>query len=200
MRTIAVGCMLAAVLLTGCAFQRGARLTSSPQQVGSEQLIQVTACQLMETPWRYDHRLVEVSTDIVFGFEVFNVWQGDCTAQLKSAGIWLEYGDRDSSGGRYEYGEPAAGVGSRPLVIEGIPCELKKDAAFKTFDQLIHREGNTAVHADLIGRFFAGRPMPTPSKLWGGYGHMGGYSLLVIARVVSSVPLRTTLPTPPPGS
>jgi hypothetical protein len=153
----------------------------------------------MEMPWRYDHRLVEVSTAIVFGFEMFNVWQGDCTARLRSAGIWLDYGDQDNPGAWHGHRESVADAGSRPLVIEGVPCELRKDAAFRTFDQLIHQGDEAAVRATLIGRFFAGRPIPSPGKLWGGYGQMGGYSLLVITRVVSSSPLKTALP-PPPGS
>lgn len=186
MKMLAVACTLAVALLGGCAIQREARQPTSSQKEVSDRLIQVTTCQLLETPWRYDHRLIEVSADVSFGFEEFNLWPGDCTAQLKSAGIWLDYG-----GVTMTHSPP------HPLVIEGIPCYLKKDAAFIAFDELIHRRDSAAVRATLIGRFFAGQPMPTPSRLWGGYGQMGGYSLLVITQVLSSLQLNTKLPPHP---
>lgn len=193
-------CMVVTALLASCAIQAGTWQPMPSQQGNSEEWMQVTSCQLMETPWRYDHRLVEVSADVSFGFEEFNLWPSHCKAQIKSGGVWLAYGDRNNSRGLHEYGETAPRADSLPLVVEGVPCELRKDAAFKIFDKLIHRGGEVAVHATLIGRFFAGRPLPTSSKLWGGYGQMGGYSLLVITQVTSSSPLKTMLPSPPPES
>jgi hypothetical protein len=44
-------------------------------------------------------------------------------------------------------------------------------------------------HASLVGRFFAGKEISDPrGKRWGGYGHMGCCSLLVIQRVLSVDP------------
>jgi len=173
-------------------------LAISPEQRRPEQAVQVTVCQLLKEPWRYDHALVQVSGDVLHGFEVFQIYPDHCPEAPNSMGVWLEYGGERSSGTMYCCGVTADRKRPDPLVIEGIRSSLKLDEAFQRFDALIDGEALTRVNATLIGRFFSGRRLRHPKGAWGGYGHMGSFSLLVIEQVRSSLPMSPAIPPPPP--
>lgn len=174
-------------------------LAISPQQRRPERAFQVTVCELVKDPGRYDHALVQVSGDLLHGFEVFQIYPDHCPEAPNSQGVWLEYGGTNQSGTMYCCGVTADRKRSEPLVVEGVRTDLKVDAAFQRFDSLIAGEDLTRVNATLIGRFFSGRPMRYPKGVsWGGYGHMGGYSLIVIQQVRSSVAKFPAIPEPPP--
>jgi hypothetical protein len=103
-------------------------------------------------------------------------------------GIWLEYGGRVRSGAKFCCGVSMERVRSEDLVIEGIATSIVEDDLFRSFDKQVHPNGHA--RATFIGRYFAGqrndrRLLNDPnSYLWGGFGHMGMYSLLVIQQVV----------------
>jgi hypothetical protein len=73
------------------------------------------------------------------------------------------------------------------LIVEGIRTSLVNDHNFRAFDARVYPSGE--VKARLIGRYFAGTRQDSPARpgvyLWGGYGHFGMCTLLVIQRVVS---------------
>lgn len=173
-------------------------LVIGPEQRRSEQAFHVTVCQLLKEPWRYNHALVEVSGDVLHGFEVFQVYPEHCPEAPNSMGVWLDYGGENSSGTMYCCGVTADRRRSSPLVVEGIGTHLKVDSAFQRFDALVGGEALTRVHATLLGRFFSGRQLRYPKGVWGGYGHMGGFSLLVVEQVRSSQPMVPSVPPPAP--
>lgn len=174
-------------------------LSFSSEQRRPERIVQVTVCQLLKEPWRYDHALVQVSGDLLHGFEVFQIYPDHCPGASNGLGVWLEYGGESQSGTMYCCGVTADRRRSAPLVVEGVRTELKADTAFQRFDALIDGNELTRVNATLIGRFFSGRRLRYPRGwIWGGYGHMGAYSLLVIQQVQSSVAMSPAIPEPPP--
>jgi hypothetical protein len=77
------------------------------------------------------------------------------------------------------------------MTVEEIPVPLVDDAYFQRFDDLLHRHRYTLLlHATVVGRFFAGEKIHNPKgTYWGGYGHFGCCSLLVIQQVLSVEPL-----------
>jgi hypothetical protein len=170
-----------------------------PSRAQSERPIQVTVCQLTADPGRYNHALVQVSGHVVHAFELFSIGPDNCKAAVNSSGIWVEYGGKESSNTTYCCGATANGVRSETLVVEGIKCDLDDDATFERFDRTIDHHDWTEAKAVVIGRFFSGRQIRFPTGLrWGGYGHMGMYSLLVIQKVISVVAVEPTLVAPPP--
>lgn len=191
--------MVSRVLVVALACLSLLCLAISPQQRQSERVFQVTVCELLKDPGRYDHALVQVSGDLLHGFEVFQIYPDHCPEAANSLGVWLEYGGTSQSGTMYCCGVTAGRKRSKPLVVEGVRTELKVDAAFQRFDALIGGEDLTRVNVTLIGRFFSGRRLRYPKGVfWGGYGHMGAYSLLVIQQVRSSVAKFPAIPEPPP--
>ena len=102
-------------------------------------------------------------------------------------GVWLEYGGRRKSGAKYCCGVSTDRMRASDLVVEGITTSVIEDDEFRAFDALVYPSGKAK--ARLVGRFFAGTRQDAPNglglHLWGGYGHFGTYTLLVIQRVVS---------------
>ncbi|MBM7123724.1 hypothetical protein [Dyella kyungheensis] len=193
--------MVARVLVVALACLSLFFLAVSPQQRLPERVLQVTVCELVKDPARYDHALVQVSGDLLHGFEAFQIYPDHCPEAPDSMGVWLEYGGTSQSGTMYCCGVIADGERSEPLVVEGVRTYLKVDAAFQRFDAQIGGKDLTRVNATLIGRFFSGRQLRYPKGkgvFWGGYGHMGAYSLLVIQQVLSSVAKFPAIPEPPP--
>jgi hypothetical protein len=76
------------------------------------------------------------------------------------------------------------------IEVENVPVSLADDDNFRKLDKLLEIPGSDAMaHAVIVGRFFSGREVTdTRGKHWGGYGHMGCCSLLVIQQVVGVDP------------
>jgi hypothetical protein len=142
----------------------------------SEDLADVTVCQLLANPGAYDHKLVRVSGRVSFAFEKFTLTSTKCPVQR--GGIWLEYGGTRAL--------PEAWAPSRAgvLTVEGVTTTLVEDSAFAHFDSSLHKPAS--VNARLVGRYFAGRPGAYGVKEFRGFGMWGMYSLLVIQQVISS--------------
>jgi hypothetical protein len=153
-----------------------------------EEADNVTVCQLKNDPAAYNHRLVEVTGFVSHDFEDFTLNDPTCPSW---PGVWLEYGEKSKSGTMYCCGVTADRERPNELVIENIPIPLTDDQRFREFDRLIQppfRSGRlgSVVHATLMGRFFSGRQIHYPKvTVWGGYGHMGCCSLLVIQEIKS---------------
>jgi hypothetical protein len=76
------------------------------------------------------------------------------------------------------------------MVVESIPIPLLANEKFRKFDGLIQRSPSSLVHASVVGRFFTGdkQQFGGGAWSWGGYGHMGCCSLLVLQEIVSVDP------------
>ena len=155
--------------------------------VGSgEEPRRVTACQLKKDPAAYNHKLLEVTGFISHGFEDFTLFDPSCPTGLD---VWLEYGGTAASGTIYCCGVTADRSRLKPLVVEGFPITLIEDERFRAFDRLIQQRPDNVVRATIVGRFFPGKQQHSRGGVfWGGYGHMGFYSLFTIQRVLSVDP------------
>ena len=141
----------------------------------------VTLCALQADPARYNHKLIEVRGVVSHGLEDFTLSESSCR---RDSGIWLEYGGQVDSETVYCCGVKAPRTAA--LVVEGIPTRLIEDALFHRFDARVRTQGDVRFRARLIGRFFAGVKQRTPKgEVWGGYGHFGCCSLLVIQQVLT---------------
>ena len=147
----------------------------------------ITACKLKNDPAAYRHKLVKMEGFISHGFEDFTFFDPNCPY---SPMIWLEYGGTIASGTVYCCGPSSARSRQKELVVDGVSVPLIDDEQFRRFDSLIHSEGDTVAHATILGRFFPGErePRANGSGNWGGYGHFGCCSLLVIQQVISVDP------------
>jgi len=145
----------------------------------AETPVKITACQLMTDPAAYDHKLVEVSGDVSVGFEDFAIYAHDeCAARNM---IWLDLGGSADPGTMYCCGDHRRDV---PLMVEGVMTPLVDDAKTRRFVKVV-QTGHAGGPSTLIGHFFSGKPSRLPDRtIWGGYGHMGCCSLLVIQQVL----------------
>jgi len=154
----------------------------------SEEVLQATVCEIIADPISFDHKLVEIQGIASQGMENFSLSTKPCHQKNNFTGIWLEYGGRVRSGAKFCCGVSMERSRPEDLVVDGITTSLIEDDRFREFDNRVHPTGR--VRAKLIGRYFAGhrsdrRIFKDPdSYMWGGYGHMGMYSLLVIQQVV----------------
>lgn len=70
--------------------------------------------------------------------------------------------------------------------MEGVQIPLVNDLTFRQFTGLLKKEGDTTVWVTALGRFFSGEKRTiNGSTTWGGAGHLGCCSLIVIERVES---------------
>ncbi|AIF45954.1 hypothetical protein [Dyella japonica] len=162
-----------------------------PTQGHAEAPVQVSVCQLLEDPGRYNHALVEVTGRAGHGFEDFSLTAGHCADSVHVSGIWLEYGGTHASGTMYCCGVTRIRTRPEALVVEGVTTRLRDDKVFQDFDQIIQKEPYARAQVTVVGRFFSGEPRQFPrGTVWAGYGHMGLFSLLVIEQVlaVSALP------------
>jgi hypothetical protein len=150
----------------------------------------ITACKLKADPAAYRHKLVEIAGFISYGFEDFTFFDPNCPY---SPEIWLEYGGTAASGTIYCCGPSGAKSRPKELIVDRVSIPLIDDKQFRQFDKLIHDEGDTLVHATIVGRFFPGereRDANGKSGNWSGYGHFG---VAVCSRFSKSYPsIRTT--------
>jgi hypothetical protein len=155
--------------------------------VRGEEPEKVTICQLKGNPAAYDHKLLEVAGFVSHGFENFTLFDPDCPS---SPDTWLEYGGMISSGTLYCCGVSTERTRRQQLVVEHVSIPLLDDQLFHEFDRLIQRPPDSVVHATVVGRFFSGRQIHLRSGVvvWGGYGHLGCYSLMAIQQVLSVDP------------
>src|SRR6476660_9371956 len=141
----------------------------------------VSVCALEADPAAYNHKLIDVRGVVSHRFENFTLSDSHCRPGL---GVWLEYGGKVNSETVYCCGVHTPRVAS--LVVEGITTRLIEDTLFRRFDAQVRSPGDVSFRAHLIGRFFAGLKQHTPKgDFWGGYGHLGCCSLLVIQQVLA---------------
>jgi hypothetical protein len=174
-------------------------LALNPIGAHSEEIVQTTVCQVVANPPAFDHRLIELTGEASEGFENFSLSNKVCRRRKNNlTSIWLEYGGRRKSGAKYCCGVSTDRTRMSSLVIDGVITSLVDDENFRAFDARVYPVGEA--RARIIGRFFAGQrqdaPAGTGAFLWGGYGHFGMSTLLVIQRIVSIEPGARSTPHP----
>jgi hypothetical protein len=77
-----------------------------------------------------------------------------------------------------------SGEAVETLTIEGVEIPLLEDSVFQQLRELLKKESDTTVRVTVVGRFLSGAKQTVGDKTWwGGFGHLGCCSLLVIERV-----------------
>jgi len=143
----------------------------------------ITVCQLKLDPAAFNHSLVEVTGFFSKSFENFTLSDPGCSS---GSDVWLEYGGTVSSGTVYCCTPSNDRRRSAPFVVEGIRIPLIADMHFQEFDRSIQNPAHKQLRASVIGRFFSGQKQERLGHLtWGGFGHFGCCSLLVIQQVLS---------------
>ena len=153
----------------------------------SEEPERVSVCQLKADPGAFNHKLVQLTSFIAHGFEDFTLQDPNCGSWPD---IWLEYGGKAASGTMYCCGASNARTRPKQMEIENVSITLVEDDNFHKLDGLLQVPGTYATaHGTVVGRFFSGKESSYPNgKHWGGYGHMGCCSLLVIQQVLAVDP------------
>jgi hypothetical protein len=142
-----------------------------------------SVCGLQANPPAYNHKLIDISGTVSHGLEDFTLADPACHRSYR---IWLEYGGTTGSGTIVCCGVAAPRRRPKPLTVDGMTVPLVDDALFKRLDDRVQAKGHAAFHATLIGRFFAGELKHWPGLTsWGGYGHLGCCSELIIQQVLS---------------
>ena len=148
---------------------------------------EVSICQLIADPAKYNQKLVKVTAFLSHGFEDSGIYDSSCESRF---GVWYEYGGKNSTGTMYCCGVTAARDRPEQITVENIPIPLLVDENFQKLDQLLHQPADTVVHGTVIGRFFSGEKSKAANgkDWWRGYGHMGCCSLFMIQQVVQVDP------------
>jgi hypothetical protein len=172
-----IGTLIAVALWLGTdARYESVRESTPPDQ-------KVSVCALQADPGEYNHKMIDIRAVVSHGFEDFTLSDPGCEPRSK---VWLEYGGLVDSETEYCCGVKAGTPRGTALVVEGIATRLIDDALFRRFDGAVRGRNHVSVRAHLIGRFYAGLKQHTPKgDLWGGYGHLGCCSLLVIQQVLA---------------
>lgn len=143
-----------------------------------EEPVTTSTCELRENPAALHGKLVEVTSLIVHGFEVFQLFDPSCK---KGTDVWLEYGGTLNSATVYCCGNWSERRRKTPLEAGGMSIPLVEDAILSRLDKLLQKKTDKVVRATLRGRFFKREQTV-------GYGHFGCCSLLAIQQILSVEP------------
>ncbi len=148
----------------------------------------VTYCDLSRDPAGHNHELVRLTAFVTHGFEDFHFAEPTCRTQGFS--IWVMYGGSAQSNTAYCCpGETGSKSRREALIVEGVNVPLVDDSIFRRFTSLLTKEPDTTVRLTAVGTFFSGEKQTINGfTSWGGAGHLGCCSLLVIQRVESFDP------------
>lgn len=153
----------------------------------TEDIATVSVCQLISDPARYNHKLVQVIGTLDHGFEGFVLSDPACARSGEA--VWLEYGGKRGSGTVFAGGPSSARKRSDSLEVEGVSTSIVEDTRFERLDHLIQSKRDSSASCTIIGRYFSGEQIDYPAGVsWGGYGHLGGFTLLVIQQVIAVNP------------
>lgn len=167
-------------------------LCGSRSVCAQENPTDVPGCDLTRNPKAFDGKLIRVRGTLNVHFEDFSLGIRNCDSQQ---GIWLAFGG-DVPGIVASLVNDSARKPGEDIKVNGVSYGIEKDENFRKLYALIAArhgdEPDYRVTATLTGTFFAGeeRKLANGQKDFGGYGHLGCCSLLVIAKIsdVESVP------------
>ena len=154
--------------------------------------VPVKTCDLAKSPKEFDGKQVSVRGKLNVFFEDFTLATTECGTKQS---VWLAFGG-DVPGVVPSMTNDNFRRAGSDLKVDGISYKMRKDENFRRLYALIaaQRGGKPEyrVTATLIGTFLAGseQKFPGGTTSFGGYGHLGCCSLLVITQVadVESVP------------
>jgi len=163
--------------------------------------MQVTACDLVNSPQKYAGKVIEVRARVDLAFEDFSLAQNGCEDAYP--GVWLVYGGDVPTPTPSTVNDLERKPGS-VLRVNGVPVPLEHDASLELFKQRLNARRLAGigerpcydcylfrVTATLKGMFFAGG---TGKENLGGYGHLGCCHLLAIEQVRDVEAERTQIP------
>jgi len=168
-------------------------LVCVPRSVcAQENPVDALGCEVARNPKAFDGKPIRVRGTLNVYFEDFSLGTGNCDTHQS---IWLAFGG-DVPGIVASTINDNFRKADADIQVNGVSYGIKKDENFRRFYALIAaRHGNKPVYrvtATLTGTFFAGEERKLPNGLthFGGYGHLGCCTLLVITQVsdVESVP------------
>jgi hypothetical protein len=163
------------ILLSLCVWLCVATISAAAEEPHKTNL-----CEIKKDPEAFNRKLVQITVFVSHGFEDFSAWDPECEY---TPSVWVEYGGTKNSDTMYCCGVTPRSSRPKVLKVEGIPVPLIEDEMFRQFDTLI-RSKRGIIHATIVGRFFAGQREGKGN--WGGYGHMGCCSLLVVQQVIAA--------------
>jgi hypothetical protein len=151
-----------------------------------EEVLPTAVCEIIANPLAFNHRLVKLTGTVYQAMENFSLSVESCGAVKVGnwTGIWVEYGGRVRTGAKYCCGIPMDRDRPTDLTIEGVQTSLVENDQFRAFDSRVKAKGHAS--ATFVGRYFSGKKDWShrgSEYLWGGFGHMGMYSLLVVQEV-----------------
>jgi len=158
--------------------------SESQTQAAEDAVEEVTVCQLVADPAKYNKKLVKVTAFLSQGFEESFLFDPSCPSSRFK--IWYDFGGKRSAGTMYCCGVVPSLTRPEDVVVEDIPIPLVADQKFETLDGLLHRTRGGLAHGTVIGRFFSGQKEKGADggDWWVGYGHMGGSSLFMVQQVL----------------
>jgi hypothetical protein len=153
---------------------------------------EVSGCELAKNPKAFDGKLIRTRGTLNVHFEDFSLGISNCDTQQ---GIWLAFGG-DVPGLVASMVNDTSRKPGVDLEVNGVSYGINKDDNFrKLYASIAERHGDKPVYqvtAKLTGTFFAGeeRKSMDGQTVFGGYGHLGCCSLLIITKVsdVETVP------------
>jgi hypothetical protein len=161
--------------------------TEKPSSGAVPEPHEVTYCELSKDPAAYNHELVRLTAFVTHGFENFHV--ADPTCVTEGFSVWVMYGGTATSDTVYCCPGEGGQERRETLTVEGLQVPLVEDLTFRQFTELLKNEEDTTVRVTLMGRFFSGvKNTVSGSTYWGGAGHLGCCSLLVVQRVEAFQP------------
>ena len=175
---------------------------------GQEKTVEVDPCALEKNPGQYDHLLITVHSHLTLGFEDFSLAPENCPGGRENGWVWLELGGDSGPATIYCCGDHTRPKGM-DVKVDGISIPLQQNVFLEQMMRLlsVSRHKTPAgrpcykckyfrVSATFTGRFFAGQRMEFKEghPFYGGYGHMGCCSLLVIQEVSNVTAERTKIP------
>jgi hypothetical protein len=158
------------------------------QNVPPSPTAEVSLCDLVKEPAKFDKLKISIRGEVVSEFEDFSIRDKAC-GEPELPGIWLMFGgdvDCPTPSTWDDVNRPKG----KDVEFQGVRYALVKDRKFKEFYRVVttrkHQRAVYRVNATLEGTFFAGH-ISTSKDSGGelpGYGHLGCCRLFIIDRVV----------------
>jgi len=158
------------------------------QNEPAKESAQVSVCDLVKDPGKYDKQKLMIQGEIVSEFEDFSIRDMACS-DSDLPGIWLMFGgdvDCPTPSTWDDVNRPKG----KDVEFQGVRYPLLKDRRFKEFYRFVtmrkHQRPVYRANATLEGTFFAGHISTDndPGKEAPGYGHLGCCRLFIIERVI----------------
>jgi hypothetical protein len=149
---------------------------------------EVSLCELLKDPAKYDHLKIVIRGEISSEFEDFSIHDKSCETP-RSPGIWLMFGGDVDCPTPSTWNDTGRKKG-RDVMFQGAPYRLVKNEKFDGFHNSVtarkHSKSVYRTSALLEGTFFTGRGSE-PSRRGTehpGYGHLGCCYLYIIHQVL----------------